>query len=89
MWYEIAWSEESESHIARHDVSPGEVEECINSRPNMTLRGPHARTLVFGVTRAGRFLLVVLSDAADGRTRVVTSRDMTGREKRVFRREAN
>jgi uncharacterized protein len=38
---------------------------------------------------AGRHLLIVLSGAADGRVFVVTARDMTDTERRLFRRTAN
>ncbi len=30
---EIRWTSESEAHIARHGVTPEEVEEVVNSRP--------------------------------------------------------
>ena len=39
MYRELAWTEAAEAHIVRHAVSPGEVEDTINSRPVLTRRG--------------------------------------------------
>ncbi|WP_033291459.1 BrnT family toxin [Amycolatopsis jejuensis] len=85
---EIHWTEQSEEHIARHQVRPEEVEEVIYTRPRLTTRGREETTLVFGSTASGRHLLVVLSDAADGREYVVTARDMTTAERRTFDKKA-
>jgi uncharacterized protein len=42
---------------------------------------------VFGTTDTGRYLLVVLAESIDGRTYVVTARDMTNAERQAFRRK--
>ncbi len=42
---------------------------------------------MFGTTDTGRHLLVVLTEAIDGRDYVVTAREMTEAERRAFRRE--
>jgi len=49
--------------------------------------GPEEVELVFGTTDAGRYLLVVLVEAADGRDFVVTARDMRDSERQAFRRK--
>lgn len=36
---EIRWTEESEDHIARHEVTPGEVEQVVNARPRLVVAG--------------------------------------------------
>jgi hypothetical protein len=69
---EIRWTEESEDHIARHEVTPGEVEQVVNTRPRLVVAGTEGVEYVFGTTDAGRYLLVVLVEAADGRDFVVT-----------------
>lgn len=79
------WTERSEDHISHHGVTPQEVEALVNSRPIYTSVGRDATTLVHGVTDAGRYLLVVLSESVDGRWYVVTARDMTQAEARTFR----
>lgn len=83
-WREIRWNDDSEAHIARHHIVPGEVEELVNSRPRLAKPGRDGTELLFGTTNAGRHLLVVLTGSEDGCSYVVTAREMTGRERRVF-----
>ncbi|GAB3365725.1 BrnT family toxin [Amycolatopsis echigonensis] len=85
---EIHWTEQSEEHIAWHQVRPEEVEEVIYTHPRLTLSGRDDTTLVFGSTANGRRLLVVLAEAADGREYVVTARNMTTAERRTFDKKA-
>ena len=85
---EIRWSEEREAHIARHGVVPVEVEQVLFSRPRLVAKGRDDVTLVFGTTDSGRHLVVVLSEAEDGRQFVVTARGMTDSERRAFARRA-
>ena len=58
------------------------------ARPRLVVGGRDDTVLVFGTTAGGRYLLVVLADSADGRGFVVTARDMTDNEKRLFRQKA-
>lgn len=84
---EILWTEDSEDHIwTRHRVLADEVEQVVNTRPRWVRRGKEDTEQLYGVTDAGRYLLVVLSEAQDGRDFVVTARDMTDDERRTFRR---
>lgn len=87
MWRELAWTDESEAHIARHKVTPSEVEQVVNARPQWEHPGVDQSTLVYGSTDAGRYLLVVLAASADGRWYVATARDLTHNEMRTFRRK--
>lgn len=87
MYREIVWTEASEEHIAVHRVRPAEVEDAVNSRPVLTLRGRNDTTEVYGVTKDGRPLLIIVAEALDGRWYVVTARDMTNDERRAFRRK--
>ena len=50
--------------------------------------GRDGATLLFGQTRAGRYLLVVLATSGDGRWHVVTARTMTDSERRIFKKKA-
>jgi hypothetical protein len=84
---EISWSPEREAHIARHGVTPGEVEDVCYSRPRWIATGRAGSTLVYGTSAAGRYLLVVLAEALDGRHLVVTAWEMTDSERRMFRRK--
>lgn len=84
---EIRWTDESEEHIARHNLTPEEVEQAVNSGPRFEVPGREVSTLLYGVTDSGRTLLVVLAEALDGRWYVATARDMTDTERRTFRRK--
>jgi hypothetical protein len=83
---EVRWTEDSESHIARHGVSTTEVEDVLYSRPRLLHPGRDDTTMVFGRTTDGRYLVVVVSVSTDGLDFVVTARDMTDNERRAFRR---
>lgn len=85
---EIRWTERAEDHIAAHAVTPDEVEQVVNTRPRLTLPGRDETEYIFGTSDAGRYLLVVLVVALDGRDYVATARDMTDGERRGFRRKA-
>jgi hypothetical protein len=61
------------------------VEEAIYTRPRWVAPGAERTTLVFAQTAAGRYLLVVIAEGLDGRDYIVTARDLTANEKRVFR----
>jgi hypothetical protein len=82
------WTEDSEAHIARHGVTPDEVEEGLYTRPRRTDKGRNDTTVVWCTTASGRHLMVVVAQTPDGRDFVVTARDMDGDEKKAFRRKA-
>ncbi|MFA0768985.1 MAG: hypothetical protein OXFUSZZB_002313 [Candidatus Fervidibacter sp.] len=82
---ELVWDEENERHIARHGVSPEEVEEvCFGRR--LVWRKGRRRYLVLGQTETGRYLAVFIDRLWGYCFRPVTARDMTVREKRLYRR---
>jgi uncharacterized protein len=85
--FEFHWTDDSETHIARHGVAPEEVEQATE-RPFYTMPGRGSTTLLLGQTHSGRYLLVVLSGSGDDRWQVVTARAMTESERRVFKRKA-
>ena len=74
------------AHIARHAVSPDEVEEVLVEEP-LVLRGPDDRYLAYGRTENGRWVFVVYVTRPRGRVRVLTARDMTERERRLYQRK--
>jgi uncharacterized DUF497 family protein len=83
----VTWTDKSEEHIARHNVQPHEVEDVLFSRPRYKTSGIDDTTLVFGQSREGRYLLVVVTDAYDGGTYIVTAREMTDSERRLFKKK--
>jgi uncharacterized protein len=85
--FDFHWTDDSEAHIARHGVTPEEVEQATE-RPFHTMPGRGGTTLLFGQTDAGRYLLAVLTGSGDGRWHVVTARTMTQAERRVYQKKA-
>jgi len=86
---EIRWSDWSEQHIARHGVSPPEVEEAAYARPRLRRKGRNETICLYGTTESGRYLFIVLSEDDNGETAfVVTARAMTDNEKAEFLRKA-
>ncbi len=79
------WDEENMEHVAQHQVSPEEVEEALTGDP-LVLRGPDGRYLAYGKTSSGRHLFAVYVSQARGRVRVLTAREMTEKETRLYRR---
>ena len=84
----IKWTDESVAHIARHAVSPGEVEEaCFNEDEASYIRsGRDDLHYVFGKTYSGRYLFVVVKFIRRGEVKVITARDMNAWEKGYLRK---
>jgi uncharacterized DUF497 family protein len=85
----IIWPEDRIAHIARHDVTPEEVEEACFGDP-LVLRakaeGNNPVYYVLGQTDAGRYLFCVVIRFPDGNGYPVTAREMTAKEKRRYRK---
>lgn len=84
----ITWDEGSVDHVAKHSVSPEEVEEALFNEeyPPLIMKGRDGRLLAFSKTDGGRFLLIVLA-IRYRKTRIVTARDMTEKEKHFLRKK--
>ena len=86
--YEFIWPEDRIEHIARHQITPEEVEEVCFSRP-MVLRakaeGANPAYYVLGQTASGRHLFCVVIQLPGGKGYPVTARSMTQKEKRRFK----
>ncbi|WP_280500250.1 hypothetical protein [Nocardia farcinica] len=83
---EFHWNDQAEAHIARHDITPAEVEEAAQ-KPYRLSKGRDNTTLLFGQTYDGRYILVVMNEAMDGRWYVVTARDMDDSEQKAYKRK--
>jgi len=83
----ISWDEQTVDHISNHSVSPEEVEEVLfnDADTPLILRGKEGKYLAYGRTREGRLLLVVWASRYR-KTKIITARDMTKREKQFYRR---
>ncbi len=83
----ISWDQETVDHISRHSVSPEEVEEALFNDVNspLIMRGKEGKYLAYGKTGGGRFLLVVWA-ARHRKTKIITPRDMSKKEKQFYNR---
>ncbi|MCQ1576676.1 BrnT family toxin [Streptomyces parvus] len=81
---ELIWDDWNEEHIAKHGVSPGEVEEACQTKPVKAYRTRNDTYALLGTTDSGRHLCVFLAPRGKGVFYVVTARDMHPRERRSF-----
>ncbi len=73
-------------HIKSHDVDPVEVEEVFEFLEEALVRKTRqGYQLAYGRTAAGRYLLVVFLIKHYRTVRVITARDMTRAERRLYR----
>jgi uncharacterized DUF497 family protein len=79
------WNERNTEHIARHYITPEEVEEVFLDA--LFRKGREGRLLAYGVSGAGRYIFVVTAIQTGGIARVITARDMTKPERRYYLRE--
>jgi hypothetical protein len=83
----ISWDEETIDHISKHSVSPEEVEEALFNEIDspLIMRGKEGRYLAYGKTNGGRLLLVVWASRYR-KTKIITARDMSKKEKQFYKR---
>lgn len=83
---ELIWDSWNVEHIARHDITPKEVEIALRDRKRKALRTYGGRLLILG--RSGKKLLtVVLAPEEKEKYYVVTARDMSKKEREFYRNE--
>lgn len=82
---ELEWDDENVEHIARHNVSPQEVEDvCFGL--HISERQSNRRYVLSGQTAAGRYLNVVVERIGAGLFRPITAFEMSESYKRRYRR---
>ena len=79
------WDEGNVEHIVMQNVIPEEVEEACMNRPYVR-RTADMRYLVYGATYSGRYVFIVGVNKGKGIFRTITARDMTEREKSLYKR---
>lgn len=86
---DLEWDDENVEHVARHSVTPDEVQEALRDVRRIGAPTYHAagelRWALIGATEAGRVLFVVYTRRS-GTVRVITARDALRREKRRYHR---
>ena len=69
---------------SRHRISFGEVEEaCLSDRRHIR-KSRESLYKVFSQTDTGRYILVVLTNLGGGNWKIVTSREMTNSERKLY-----
>jgi len=79
------WDEGNIEHILRHSVVPDKVEEACTTKPYVR-KSIDKRYLIYGVTDSGRHIFVVGINKGKGVFRTITARDMTEKEKSLYKR---
>jgi uncharacterized DUF497 family protein len=83
---QILWDADSIYHIAKHNVTPEEVEEAVFEGNAIVLKGKEKRYIILSETISGRYLTVVVAFKLKGRVQVITARDMDEKEKKYYKR---
>ncbi len=73
---------------SKHHVFFNEVEEACLSDQRHIRRSREELYKVFSQTTAGRYILVVLVNLGGGNWRIVTAREMTDSERRLYIKES-
>jgi len=69
---------------SKHDISFAEVEEACLSEKRYVRRSREGLYKLFSQTVAGRYILVVLVNLGRGCWKIVTAREMTDKERRLY-----
>lgn len=87
---EVIWRDQFlEKILRKHRLDPGEVEEVLRGRPLVRRQERGRRKgqdlyVVYGLTDAGRYIVVFLIRKAPGVAMPISARDMTPRERRAY-----
>lgn len=83
----LIWDEGNISHIARHKVTPQEVEEVCHGR-FLVLDARYGRLLLIGLTKKGRSIAIILDpELKEGVYYPVTARSADRRERSKYAEE--
>ncbi len=83
---EFEWDDDNIEHVARHHVSPDEVEAVAFDDEPWVKRARGETRYMLGYTVAGRYLFVVYILKGKGRARVITAMDMDEKTRRLYKR---
>jgi uncharacterized protein len=77
------WDQDNMQHIAWHQIAPSEAEEILENEFFVT-KERYGRNALFGVTNAGRCLVVVIERRDNDYFRVVTAYQMSVRQRDFY-----
>lgn len=79
----LIWNKENVDHIKKHDVTKVEVNQVVKKDyKNQPTYGN--RLMIFGKTKKGRRLTVILIEKEKNNYLVITARDMSKKERKHF-----
>jgi uncharacterized protein len=84
--HRLIWDEWNVAHIARHEVTPNQVEEVCQGDP-FDLQSYKGRIIVIGPTKTGRMIAVVLYPEGEGVYYPITARPASRKERRYYREQ--
>lgn len=80
---ELVWDEWNIGHIARHGVTPDEVEQ-VRQGDFVYWEADKGRIMLVGETKAGRLISAVLSYKGEGRYYPITSHTASRKQRRRY-----
>lgn len=81
----IVWDEWNISHIMRHDVTNLEVEKALKDTNVVFYATYNGRILALGKPSDTRMLCIILNEDSPGIFYVITARDMSKKERNLYR----
>jgi len=79
----LIWDDWNREHIKKHGVSVSEVKEACKNRI-ITKQSYSSRQMILGLTRRKRLLAVFLSFEKQKEGYVVSARDMSSKERKIY-----
>jgi len=83
----LLWDARNKTHIARHHVTPDEVEDVVFGNPLPDRGETHNRLVLIGETEGERVLEVILQNRGEGLWYPVTAYEATDEKIAVYTRE--
>lgn len=83
---EFEWNEQNIEHIARHGVSPDEVEDVAFDDAPWIKKGRKGTRYMLGYTVAGRYLFTVYTLKDTEIAKVITSMDMDNKTRKLYKK---
>lgn len=85
--HRLIWNPWNTAHIARHDVTPAEVDELCKAGP-LVQEAYKGRLVASGKTAAGRFLVVILAPTPEPDVYYpITAYPASGKYRRMYEQE--
>jgi hypothetical protein len=82
---QLIWDDWNIEHIARHDVTPEEVERSLSDPDALFLKAKEGRVMVLGRTEKRLLTVVLNAQETNDVYYVITARDMSKKERTFYR----